>query len=98
MNTRTNYESTVTMATLQWRPCNGDLAMATLTVRIPDDKHARLIELAKHRNIRINKLIEELSTMALAAFDAETRFRTKAIKRSRKRGLKPLDKLDRLGG
>ncbi len=35
--------------------------MATLTICLPDDKHERLKELAKKRNMS-NKLIEELST------------------------------------
>ncbi|MBE9188789.1 ribbon-helix-helix protein, CopG family [Gloeocapsopsis crepidinum LEGE 06123] len=56
--------------------------MATLTIRLPDDKHERLKELARRRNISINKLIEELSTIALAEFDAETRFRAMVAKGS----------------
>lgn len=30
--------------------------MSTLTIRLPDDKHARLRQLAKHRDISVNKL------------------------------------------
>ena len=56
--------------------------MATLTLRIPDDKHARLRELARRRRISINKLFEELSTAGLAEFDAETRFRAMAARGS----------------
>jgi hypothetical protein len=52
--------------------------MATPTIRLPDDKHARLKQLAEHRQISMNKLIEELSTVALAQFDAELRFRARA--------------------
>lgn len=52
--------------------------MATLTVRIPDDKHERLKALASHKNISINKLMEELSTQALAEFDSEIRFKALA--------------------
>ena len=52
--------------------------MATLTVRIPDDKHGRLKALAQHRHVSVNKLIEELSTQALAEFDSEVRFRALA--------------------
>lgn len=69
--------------------------MATLTIRLPDDKHERLKELAKRRNISVNKLIEELSTIALAEFDAETRFRAMAARGSVQSGLSVLDKLDR---
>ena len=49
--------------------------MATMTVRLPDDKHERLKALAAHKKISVNKLIEELSTQALAEFDSEVRFR-----------------------
>lgn len=68
--------------------------MATLTIRLPDDKHERLKELAKRRNISVNKLIEELSTIALAEFDAETRFRAMAAKGSVSAGLALLARLD----
>lgn len=69
--------------------------MATLTIRIPDDKHNRLKALAQHRHISINKLIEELSTQALAEFDSEVRFRALAAKGSSSKGLNLLDKLDK---
>jgi predicted transcriptional regulator len=68
--------------------------MSTLTIRIPDDKHERLKALAKRRHMSVNKLIEELSTQALAEFDVENRFRLLAARGSRKRGLALLDKLD----
>jgi predicted transcriptional regulator len=68
--------------------------MATLTIRLPDDKHARLKDLARHRNISVNKLMEEFSTIALAEFDTEMRFRALAAQGSRARGLSLLDKLD----
>lgn len=68
--------------------------MGTLTIRLPDDKHERLKELARRRNISVNKLIEELSTIALAEFDAETRFRAMAAKGSQQAGFALLDKLD----
>ena len=69
--------------------------MGTLTIRLPDDKHARLKELAKYRGISLNKLIEEFSTVALK-FDAENRFKALAAKGNPEEGLKILDKLDRL--
>ncbi len=68
--------------------------MGTLTIRLPDDRHARLKELAKRRKISVNKLMEELSTIALAEFDAETRFRAMAAKGSREKGIEILDKLE----
>ena len=68
--------------------------MATLTVRLPDDKHARLKALAERKKVSVNKLMEELSTQAIAEFDAETRFRAMAAKGSVRKGLEVLDKLD----
>ena len=68
--------------------------MSTLTIRLPDDKHLRLRKLAKHRSMSINKLMEELATISIAEFDAETRFRTLAARGSAKKGLAILDKLD----
>ena len=68
--------------------------MSTLTIRLPDDKHARLRELARRRSMSINKLMEELATISIAEFDAETRFRTLAARGSAKKGIAILDKLD----
>ncbi len=69
--------------------------MATLTIRLPDDKHQRLKALAKHRHISINKLIDELSTRAIAEFDIENRFRLLAANGKPDEGLAILDKLDK---
>ena len=68
--------------------------MSTLTIRLPDDKHLRLRELARHRCMSINKLMEELATISITEFDAETRFRSLAARGSAKNGLALLDKLD----
>jgi predicted transcriptional regulator len=72
--------------------------MATLTIRLPDDKHLRLKELARSRGISINKLMEELSTIALTEFDAYNRFKAMAVMGNAQEGLEILDKLDRLTG
>jgi predicted transcriptional regulator len=69
--------------------------MATLTIRLSDEKHARLRQLAVRRRISVNKLIDELSTVALAEFDAETRFRARAALGSPEEALRLLDDLDR---
>ncbi len=69
--------------------------MSTLTIRMPEDKHSRLRTLAKARGISINKLIDELATVALSQHDAEMRFRALASRGSRKAGLALLDRLDR---
>ncbi len=52
--------------------------MSALTVRLPDDKHARLRALAQTRGTTVNRLIDEMTTLMLAEFDAETRFRVRA--------------------
>ena len=69
--------------------------MSTLTVRLPDDTHQRLKELARQRGVSVNKLMEELSTIAVAQHDAETRFRALAASGSVDRGLKILEELDK---
>ncbi len=69
--------------------------MSTLTIRIPEAKHSRLRRLAEGRGLSMNKLIDELATVALAQHDAELRFHALAGKGSAKRGLELLDKLDR---
>ncbi|KYC37843.1 CopG family transcriptional regulator [Scytonema hofmannii PCC 7110] len=70
--------------------------MATLTIRLPDEKHNRLKELAQAKGISVNKLIEELSTLALAEFDAYTGFKAMAATGNPEEGLKILAKLDTL--
>ncbi len=68
--------------------------MSTLTIRLPDDTAQRLKSLASTRGLSINKLMEELSTQAIAAFDAETRFRTLAARGDAAQALAILDRLD----
>lgn len=70
--------------------------MATLTIRLPDDKHSRLKAMAQSRGISVNKLMEELSTLALAEFDAQTRFQALAMQGDVAGGLEVLDRLDSL--
>ena len=65
-----------------------------MTIRIPNDRHERLRQLAKYRGISVNKLMEEFSTIGLAQFDAELRFRSLAARGSPKRALAILDKVD----
>lgn len=54
--------------------------MTALTVRLPEDKHRRLKALAKSRGTPLNRLIDEMTTVMLAEFDAETRFRLRAAR------------------
>jgi hypothetical protein len=37
--------------------------MSTLTIRLPDDIHARLKAFARHRGASVNKLLEEFSML-----------------------------------
>ncbi len=69
--------------------------MSTFTIRISDDKYERLKLYAKYKKISLNKLFDELSTIALTQFDAKNRFDAMALKGNKKRGLELLDKLDR---
>lgn len=68
--------------------------MSALTLRLPDDKHERLRALAQSRGTSVNRLLDEVTTLLLAEFDAETRFRLRALRGAGKaeRGLDLLDK------
>ena len=68
--------------------------MTALTVRLPDEKHKRLKAQAKSRGTPLNRMIDEMTTLMLAEFDAETRFRLRAERGAGKteRGLALLEK------
>ena len=68
--------------------------MATLTIRLPDDTHERLRQLARSRGVSLNKLFEEFSAAGLAEFDAQTRFRLLAARGDPAQALAILDRLD----
>ena len=68
--------------------------MATMTIRLPDAKHERLRRLAERHGVSLNKLVDEWASMALAQFDAETRFLVRAARGSAQQGLTLLEKLD----
>ncbi len=70
--------------------------MSALTVRLPDDKHRRLKELSRQRKVSVSKLIDEMTTLMLADFDAETRFQLRATRGKGKasRGLELLGKAE----
>lgn len=71
--------------------------MSTLTIRLPDDKHQRLRELARQQKVSVNRLFDELATVALAEHDAFVRFQLRAQRGSPKRASKLLDRLDKEG-
>ena len=68
--------------------------MSTLTIRLPDKTTDRLKSLARHRGLSVNKLMEEMSTQALAAWDTENRFRSLAAQGDVEQALSILDRLD----
>ena len=69
--------------------------MATMTIRLPDEKHERLQQLAASQGVSLNRLVDDLSSVALAQYDAEVRFHVLAGKGDATQGLRLLDKLDR---
>ena len=68
--------------------------MSTLTIRLPDDTADRLKALARSRGLSMNKLVEELSAQALAAWDTENHFRAMAATGDIDRAVSILDRLD----
>lgn len=68
--------------------------MSALTVRLPDDKHQRLRALAESRGTTLNRLIDDMTTVMLAEYDAETRFKLRAARGAgqTERGLSLLEK------
>lgn len=69
--------------------------MTTLTIRMPDDKAIRLKALAQRRNISVNRLIEELSTIALTEYDAQVSYEVRAARATAAQGLALLDELEK---
>ena len=71
--------------------------MSDLRIRLPQDKHQRLRALAQSRGITLTRVIDDMTTVMLAEFDAETRFMLRAERGAGKaeRGLALLDKARR---
>mgnify|MGYP000364893101 CR=1 FL=1 len=69
--------------------------MSTLTIRLLDDTAARLKDIARSRGISVNKLMEEMSTQAITAWDVESRFRAMAAQGDANAALAVLDRLDK---
>ena len=68
--------------------------MAALIIRIPDSKRERLKDLARARKLSVTKLFDEMATVLIAEYDAETRFRARAARGAgrTRRGLRLLAK------
>jgi hypothetical protein len=73
---------------------SGGIGVSVVTLRLPDDVCEGLKWLAASRGISLDRLMEDLGTAALAAHDAEARFRAMAAGAGRERALGVLDRLD----
>lgn len=71
--------------------------MSALTLRLPDQKHQRLKQLAKSKGMSVNHLLDEVTTLILAEFDLKNQFEIRAKRGQGKaeRGLELLDKAKR---
>ena len=54
--------------------------MSALIIRMPQEKRERLKQVARERKLSVNKLIEEMATVAIAEHDAEVRFHLRAAR------------------
>ena len=68
--------------------------MSTLTIRLPEETVERLKSLAQSRGLSMNKLVEQLSAHALAAWDTGNHFRAMAATGDVNKALLVLDRLD----
>jgi hypothetical protein len=68
--------------------------MSVVTLRIPAEKHARLKQLASSRSTSVNRLLDELATIALVQHDLSVQFDALAKEGDPAAGLKLLDQLD----
>jgi|GEM_PF-470270 len=68
--------------------------MATITLRVTDQKADKLKRLAEKMNVSVNKLLDEMTTAAISHDDAKMRFDIRAAQGLRDRGLATLDRLD----
>jgi hypothetical protein len=66
--------------------------MSALIIRLPEEKRTRLKLVAKSRKVSVTRLIEEMATILLTDFDAETRFELRAARGRIPEGLALLDK------
>ncbi len=68
--------------------------VSVLTIRLPDEQHQRLKQLAKSQGISVNKMIEALSNTAITEFDTLNRFKIRSAMGDKKLGLELLEKLE----
>ncbi|SJM89705.1 conserved hypothetical protein [Crenothrix polyspora] len=70
--------------------------MTTVSIRLPNDMAERLKNIAKVRDISLNKLMVEFSTQVLAEEEAKQRFLTAQQRGNPKQALQLLDELDQM--
>ncbi|MDP3256903.1 MAG: CopG family transcriptional regulator [Bosea sp. (in: a-proteobacteria)] len=68
--------------------------MTVMTIRLPEETASRLKSLAQSRGLSVNKLVEQLSAQALAAWDTENHFRSVAATGDIEAAMAVLDRLD----
>lgn len=61
--------------------------MATITYRTTDEKHSKLAILAEEQNTSVNKVIDELVTIAITEREAYARFTHRAQQGNAKKAL-----------
>ena len=71
--------------------------MSALIIRMPQEKRDRLQQVAKERKLSVNKLIDEMVTVAIAEHDAEVRFQVCAA-RGRGKAARGLELLRKAAG
>ena len=71
--------------------------MSALIIRLPQEKRERLKQVARERKLSVNKLIEEMATLAIAEHDAEVRFNLRAA-RGRGKSARGLELLRKAAG
>jgi len=54
--------------------------MSALIIRLPEEKKQRLQQLAKARNVSVNRMMDEMVTLLIAEYDSETRFQIRAAR------------------
>ena len=69
--------------------------MSVLTIRVPEEKHQRLKELAEAKKMSLNRLFDEMSTRILTEYDVEQRLKARAALGSAEDGLALLDEFAR---
>lgn len=68
--------------------------MSTMTIRLPEERHARLRRLARQRGTSVTKLVTDFSNAGLSQGEAEMRFRALAKKGSPARALEILGEVE----